>query len=68
MIISLDDNNNGPNGHLFYVGGDLMLMGGMLPIIMFPDGNMRIALPLVPFWILTIWANSSLGSPVRRGH
>ena len=45
---------NGPNGHLFYVGGDLMTRRGMLPIIMFPDGDLRIALHLVPFWILTI--------------
>ena len=28
---------------------------GMLPIIMLPDGDLRIALHLVPFWILTIW-------------
>ena len=47
--------NNGPNGHLFYVGGDLMMRRGMLPIIMLPDGDLRIVLHLVPFWILTIW-------------
>ena len=46
--------NNGPNGHLFYVGGDLMVRRGMLPIIMLPDGDLRIVLHLVPFWILTI--------------
>ena len=46
---------NGPNGHLFYVGGDLMMRRGMLPIIMLPDGDLRIVLHLVPFWILTIW-------------
>ena len=52
-----DNNNNGPNGHLFYVSGDLMMRRGMLPIIMLPDGDLRIALHLVPFWILTIWGN-----------
>ena len=26
---------NGPNGHLFYIGGDLIMRRGMLPIIMF---------------------------------
>ena len=51
------DHNNGPNGHLFYVGGDLMMMRGMLPIIMLPDGDLRIVLHLVPFWILTIWGS-----------
>ena len=45
---------NGPNGHLFYVGGDLMMRRGMLSIIMLPDGDLRIVLHLVPFWILTI--------------
>ena len=50
-------NNNGANGYLFYVGGDLMMRRGMLPIIMFPDGDLRIALHLVPFWILTIWGS-----------
>ena len=50
-------NNNGPNGHLFYVGGDLMMRRGMLPIIMLPDGDLRIVLHLVPFWILTIWGS-----------
>ena len=43
-------NNNGPNGHLFYVGGDLMMRRGMVPIIMLPDGDLRIVLHLVPFW------------------
>ena len=33
-------NNNGPNGHLFYVGGDLMTRRSMLPIIMLPDGDL----------------------------
>ena len=33
------NNNNGPNGHLLYVGGDLMMRRGMLPIIMFPTGT-----------------------------
>ena len=51
------NNNNGPNGHLFYVGGDLMIRRGMLPIIMLPDGDLRIVLHLVPFWILTIWGS-----------
>ena len=41
--------NNGPNGHLFYVGGDLMMMRGMLPIIMLPNGDLRIVLHFVPF-------------------
>ena len=50
-------NNNGPNGHFFYVGGDLMMRRGMLPIIMLPDGDLRIVLHLVPFWILTIWGS-----------
>ena len=49
--------NDGPNGHLFYVGGDLMMRRGMLPIIMLPDGDLRIALHLVLFWILTIWGS-----------
>ena len=31
--------NNGPNGHLFYVGGDLMMRKGMLPIIMLLNGD-----------------------------
>ena len=35
---TVNNNNNGPNGHLFYVGGDLMMKRGMLPIIMLPDG------------------------------
>ena len=52
-----NNNNNGPNGHLFYVGGDLMMRRGMLPIIMLPDGDLRIVLHLVPFWILTIWGS-----------
>ena len=52
-----NNNNNGPNGHLFYVGGDLMMRRGMLPIIMLPNGDLRIALHLVPFWILTIWGS-----------
>ena len=50
-------NNNGPNGHLFYVGGDLITRRGMLPIIILPDGDLRIVLHLVPFWILTIWGS-----------
>ena len=49
--------NNGPNGHLFFVGGDLMTRRGMLPIIMLPDGDLCIVLHLVPFWILTIWGS-----------
>ena len=52
------NNNNGPNGHLFYVGGDLMMRRGMLPIIMLPDGDLRIVLHLVPFLnFLTIWGS-----------
>ena len=57
MWVLIIINNNGPNGHLFYVGGDLMMRRGMLPIIMLPDGDLRIALHLVPFWILTIWGS-----------
>ena len=53
----LHNNINGPNGHLFYVGGDPMMRRGMLPIIMLPDGDLRIVLHLVPFWILTIWGS-----------
>ena len=50
--------NNGPNGHfLFYVDGDLMMRRGMLPIIMLPDGDLRIVLHLVPFWIFSIWGS-----------
>ena len=46
----------GRMGICFYVGGDLMLRRGMLPIIMLPDGDLRIVLHLVPFFlILTIW-------------
>ena len=37
-------------GILFYVDGDLMMRRGMLPIITLPDGDLRIALHLVPFW------------------
>ena len=51
------NNNNGPNGHLFYVGGDLVMRRGMLPMIMLPDGDLRIALHLVLFWILSIWGS-----------
>ena len=47
--------NNGSNGHLFYVGVDLMMRRSMLPIIMLPDGDLRIALHSVPVWILTVW-------------
>ena len=36
-------------GICFNVGGDLMMRRGMLPIIMLPDGDLRIALHLVPF-------------------
>ena len=49
--------DNGPNEHLFYVGGDLMMGRGMLPFIMLPDGDLCIVLHLVPFWILTIWGS-----------
>ena len=42
-------------GICFYVGGDLMMRRGMLPIIVLPDGDLHIALHFVPFWILTIW-------------
>ena len=45
-----NNNNNGPNGHLFYVSGDLNMRKGMLPIIIIP-----IALSAV--WILTILGN-----------
>ena len=47
-------NNNGPNGHLFYVGGDLMMRRGMLPIIMLPDGDLSrfVTLGLGNIWIL----------------
>ena len=48
-LTQANDNNNGPNGHLFYVGGDLMMRRGMLPIIKLPDGDLRIVLHLVPF-------------------
>ena len=62
-----DVNNNGPNGHLFYVGGDLILMRrGMLPIIMLPDGDLRVVLHLVPFWILTIWGSVHIEETVVR--
>ena len=33
------NHNNGPNGHLFYVGGDLMMRRDMMLIIMLPDGD-----------------------------
>ena len=49
LFLNNINNNNGPNGHLFYVGGDLMMRRGMLPIIMLPDGDLRIVLHLVPF-------------------
>ena len=54
MGMSMVYNNDGPNCYLFYVDGDIMMRRGMLPIIMLPDGGLRIALHLVPFWILTI--------------
>ena len=47
----------GRMGICFYVGGDLMMRRGMVPIIMLPDGDLRIALHLVPFWILPIWGS-----------
>ena len=52
-------NNIGPNGHLFYVGGNLMMRRGTLPIIMLPDRDLHIALHLVPFWILRILGECS---------
>ena len=55
--------NNGPNGHLFYVGGDLMMRRGMLPIIMLPDEDLRVVLP---FWILTIWGSVHIEETVVR--
>ena len=45
-----NDNNNNNNN----VGGDLMMRRGMLPIIMLPDGDLRIVLRSVPFWILIL--------------
>ena len=63
-----NDNNNGPNGHLFYVGGDLMMRRGMLPIIMLPDGDLRIVLHLVPFWILTIWGSVNIHTVIHIMH
>ena len=60
------NNNNGPNGHLFYVGGDLMMRRGMLLIIMLPDGDLRVVLHLVPFWILTIWGSVHIEETVAR--
>ena len=50
MLLKSHNNNNGPNGHLFYVGDDLKMRRGMLPIIMLPNGDLRIVLHLVPFW------------------
>ena len=44
-----NNNNNGPNGHLFYVDGNLMMRKGMLPIVMLPNGDLRIMLHLLPF-------------------
>ena len=35
-----------------------MMRRGMLPIIMLTDGDLRIVLHLVPFWILTIWGSA----------
>ena len=52
-----DQSNYNNNGHLFYVGGDLMMRRGMLPIIMLPDGDFSIVSYWVPFWILTIWGS-----------
>ena len=57
VYLSADQYIMGRNGHLFYVGGDLMMRRGRLPIIMLPDGDLRIVLHLVPFWILTIWGS-----------
>ena len=56
-VRGLVNNNNWPNGHLFYVDGDLMMRRGMLPIIMLPDGDLCIVLHLVPFLIFTIWGS-----------
>ena len=39
VLVMSSYNNNGPNGHLFYVGGDLMMRRDMLPIIRLPDGD-----------------------------
>ena len=64
-VLVSNNNNNGPNGHLFYVGGDLMMRRGMLPVIMLPDGDLRIVLHLVPFWILTIWGECSHNNPMH---
>ena len=33
-----NNNNDEPNGHLFYVGGDLTVRRGMLPIIILEVG------------------------------
>ena len=63
MLLQEINNNNGPNGHLFYVGGDLMMRRGMLPIIMLPDGDLRIALHLVPFFF---WIFDYLGECYSR--
>ena len=51
-------------GNLFYVGGDLMMRRGMLPIIMLSDGEFRIALHLVLFWNLTIWGSVNIEETV----
>ena len=59
-------NNNGPNGHFFYVCGDLMMRRGMQPIIMLPDGDLRVVLHLVPLWILTIWGSVHIEETVVR--
>ena len=64
LVLWYNDNN----GHLFYVGGDLMMRRDMLPIIMLPDGDLRIALHLVPFWILTIWGSVHIEETVVGWH
>ena len=50
IILTFYNNNNGPNGHLFYVGGDLIMRRGMLPVIILPDGDLCIVLHIVPFF------------------
>ena len=44
-----------------------MMRRGMLLIIMLPNGDLRIVLHLVPFWILTIWGSVHIEETVVAG-
>ena len=47
-----------------YVYGDLMVRRGMLLNVMLPDGDLRIVLHLVPFWILAFLGSAHIEETV----